>query len=108
MSQSDMTMILIDALTGDENVPIIVSDLRAQILEARQRKVPLHGLDELDKTDLFTLLSVLMNHGLVERTPEGFIVSETGRARARELRAQQGPQLRRLADAAQAALSRSS
>ena len=108
MSQSDMTMILIDALTGDENVPIIVSDLRAQILEARQRKVPLHGLDELDKTDLFTLLSVLMNHGLVERTPEGFIVSEAGRARARESRAQQGPQLRRLADAAQAALSRAS
>jgi len=108
VSQSDMTIILIDALNGDENVPIIVSDLRANILEARQRKVPLQGLDELDKTDLFTLLSVLTNHGLVVRTPAGYIVSDAGRARAHELREQQGPNLRRLADAAQATLSRAS
>ena len=33
-----MTMILLDVLTGEENVPIIVSDLRAEILEARQRR----------------------------------------------------------------------
>lgn len=108
MSQSDMTMILIDALTGDENIPVIVSDLRAEILEARSRKVPLFGLDELDKTDLFTLLSILAREGLVERRPEGYVVSESGRARARELREHQGTRLRALHDAAQAALSRAS
>ena len=108
MSQSDMTMILVDLLTGEENVPIIVSDLRAQILEARQRKVPLQGLEDLDKTDLFTLLSKLRNDGLVDRRPEGYVVSDLGRARARELRAHKGTRLSSLVDAAQAALSRAS
>lgn len=105
MSQKDMTMILLDALTGEENVPIIVSDLRAEILEARQRRVPLCGLDELDKTDLFTLLTVLRTDGLVERRPEGYVVSENGRTRARELREHQ-PHLGQLAEAAKAALAR--
>jgi hypothetical protein len=108
MSQKDMTMVLIDVLTGDENVPIIVSDLRAEILEARQRNVPLFGLEALDKTDLFTLLSVLKTDGLVERRPEGYVVSANGRMRARELREHQQPHLGRLADAAQAALTRAS
>lgn len=109
MSQKDMTMILLDVLTGDENVPVIVSDLRAEILEARQRRVPLLGLEELDKTDLFTLLNVLRTDGLVERRPEGYVVSASGRTRARELREhQQQPHLGRLADAAKAALSRAS
>ncbi len=107
MSQKDMTMILLDVLTGEENVPVIVSDLRAEILEARHRRVQLFGLEELDKTDLFTLLNVLRTDGLVERRPEGYVVSETGRGRARELREQQ-PHLDRLADAAKAALTRAS
>jgi hypothetical protein len=108
VSQRDMAMILIDFMTGDENVPIIVSDLRAEILEARQRRIPLYGLDDLDQTDLFTLLSTLKNDGLVERRPQGYVVNDSGRALARELRAQQEPHLRQLADAAQAALSRAS
>ena len=69
----------------------------------------LHGLDELDKTELFTLLSLLRTDGLVERRPEGYTVSASGRARARELREHQPqPELGRLADAAQAALARAS
>lgn len=107
MSQKDMTMILLDVLTGEDNVPVIVSDLRAEILEARQRRVQLHGLDELDKTELFTLLSVLRTDGLVERRPEGYTVSDSGRVRARELREHQPqPELGRLEDAAKAALAR--
>ena len=109
MSQKDMTMILLDVLTGEENVPIIVSDLRAEILEARQRRVQLFGLEELDKTQLFTLLSMLRTDGLVERRPEGYTVSDIGRVRARELRQEQPePELDRLADAAKAALARAS
>lgn len=108
MIQKDMTMILLDVLTGEENVPVIVSDLRAEILEARQRRVPLFGLEQLDKTDLFTLLNVLRTDGLVERRPEGYTVSESGRTRARELREHQQPHLGRLADAAKAALARAS
>jgi hypothetical protein len=103
-----MAMILIDVMSGDADVPILVSDFRAQILEARQRKVPLHGLDELDQTDLFTLLSVLKNEGLVERWPQGYVVNQRGRAKARGLRAQQGAHLGLLADATQAALTRAS
>jgi len=102
-------MILLDVLNGDDNVPIIVSDLRAEILEARQRRVELFGLEELDKTALFTLLSVLRTDGLVERRPEGYTVSVSGRTRARELQAQQSqPELSRLAEAAKAALARAS
>ena len=109
MSQKDMTMILLDVLTGEENVPVIVSDLRAEILEARQRRVPLLGLEQLDKTDLFTLLNMLRTDGLVDRRPEGYIVSPSGRTRARELREhQQQPHLGLLADAAKAALVRAS
>ena len=106
MEASDITVILIDALTGDDNTPIIVSDLRAEILEAESRKVPLYGVEQLDKTDLFTLLSVLGRQGLVERRPEGYVMSEAGRARARDLRAQEVPRLQALEAAAQAAIAR--
>jgi hypothetical protein len=109
MSQQDMTMLLLDVLTGEDNVPVIVSDLRAQILEARQRGVPLVGLEQLDKTQLFTLLSVLRTVGLVERGPEGYTVSDSGRTRARALREEQPlPERDRLDAAAKAALARAS
>jgi len=109
VSKKDMTMILLDVLTGEDNLPIIVSDLRAEILEAHQRRVKLFGLEELDKTELFTLLSMLRTDGLVERRPEGYTVSESGRTLARELRQHQPqPQLGRLADAAKVALARAS
>lgn len=106
MELSDITMILIDALTGDDNIPVIVSDLRAEIVEAQSRKVPLFGLDDLDKTDLFTLLTVLGREGLVERRPEGYVVSDAGRARARHLREHEATQVQGVEEAAQAALAR--
>jgi hypothetical protein len=86
MSQPEVAMILVDALTGEENTPIIVSDLRAEILEARRLRVGLHGLEALDQTDLFTLLRRLMSEGYVERHPSGYVVTPDGRDWARQLR----------------------
>ena len=105
-SQPELVLVLLEALNGESDVPVIVSDLRAAILEAKARKVPLGGLDQLDGTDLFTLLSGLASRGDVEREERGYVVSESGRQSAQLLRAQQ-PRLRQLDDAALVAFNRS-
>jgi hypothetical protein len=107
MSQPEVAMILVDALTGEDNTPIIVSDLRAEILEARRRRVALHGLEDLDQTDLFTLLRRLMSLGYVERQASGYVVTPDGRGHARQLR-EHLEGVRAIDEAAHVALTRAS
>lgn len=79
-------MILVDALLRESDAPILLPDLQGEIVEAKSRNASLGGLDRLRPSELYILLLQLESDGLLDRVPEGFIVTEAGRRRARQLR----------------------
>lgn len=109
MTERDVVLLFVDALNraqgGDRN-PILIADLQAQILEARRSDVDVANLNLFSPTMLFHLLRQLVEDGLVARQYDGYVVTETGRARADELRQEARAQVDAMQQAAERAFER--
>jgi DNA-binding HxlR family transcriptional regulator len=108
MSERDVVLLFVDALNraAGEATPILISDLRAQLLEASRRNFDVNELDRSSPTMLFHLLRQLVEDGLVDRNYTGYVLTQDGRASAAALRARDVQDVEALEQAARSALER--
>jgi hypothetical protein len=108
LAPEDLLLILLATLNGEQNVPVIASDLRAGILEGLLRKVPFRPLAATYEVDIVEQLRLLTRRGLAERRTNGWLATESGRATAEVLRASRMSAFRGLDAAVQVTLNRAS